>query len=55
MLMDWDKMSNIYRGPSIDTKFQFIWLRGFRGEDFKTFFPIRSYVKTTVCPLKAAT
>jgi hypothetical protein len=26
----------------------------FRGEDFKTFFPIGSYVKTTVCPLKAA-
>jgi hypothetical protein len=25
----------------------------FRGEDFKTFFPIGSYVKTTVCPLKA--
>jgi hypothetical protein len=30
------------------------WLTGFRGEDFKTFFPIGSYVKTTVCPLKAA-
>ena len=30
------------------------WLTGFRGEDFKTFFPIESYVKTTVCPLKAA-
>jgi hypothetical protein len=30
------------------------WLIGFRGEDFKTFFPIGSYVKTTVCPLKAA-
>jgi hypothetical protein len=24
----------------------------FRGEDFKTFFPIGSYVKTTVCPQK---
>ena len=23
------------------------WLTGFRGEDFKTFFPIGSYVKTT--------
>jgi hypothetical protein len=23
-------------------------------KDFKTFFPIGSYVKTTVCPLKAA-
>ena len=30
------------------------WLTGFRGEDFKTFFPIGSYAKTTVCPLKAA-
>ena len=30
------------------------WLTGLRGEDFKTFFPIGSYVKTTVCPLKAA-
>jgi hypothetical protein len=30
------------------------WLTGFRGEDFKTFFPLGSYVKTTVCPLKAA-
>ena len=30
------------------------WLTGFRGEDFKTFFPIGSYVKTTVCPLKVA-
>ena len=27
---------------------------GFRGEDFKTFFPIGSYVKTTVCLLKVA-
>ena len=30
------------------------WFTGFRGEDFKTFFPIGSYVKTTVCPLKVA-
>jgi hypothetical protein len=30
------------------------WLTGFRGEDFKTFFPIGSYVKTTLCPLKVA-
>jgi hypothetical protein len=32
--MDPDEMSNLYRGPSIElvpTKFQFIWLRGFRG------------------------
>jgi hypothetical protein len=27
---------------------------GFIREDFKTFFPIGSYVKTTVCPLKVA-
>ena len=26
----------------------------FRGEDFKIFFPIGSYVKTIVCPLKVA-
>jgi hypothetical protein len=31
-----------------------VYLTGFRGEDFKTFFPIGSYVKTTVCALKAA-
>jgi hypothetical protein len=30
------------------------WRTGFRGEDFKTFFPLGSYVKTTVCPLKVA-
>jgi hypothetical protein len=30
------------------------WLTGFRGEDFKTFFPIGSYAKTTVCLLKEA-
>jgi hypothetical protein len=28
-------MSNLYRGPSIDAKFRFIWPSGFRGEDFK--------------------
>jgi hypothetical protein len=35
LLMDRDEMSKLYRGPSIDAsnKFQFIWLRGFRGED----------------------
>ena len=35
LLMDRDKMSNLYKGPSIDVsyQFQFIWLRGFRGED----------------------
>ena len=30
----------------LPTKFRFIWSCGFRGEDFKTFFPIGSYVKT---------
>ena len=30
------------------------WHTSFRGEDFKTFFPIGSYVKTTVCLLKVA-
>jgi hypothetical protein len=30
------------------------WLTSFRGEDFKTFFPIGSYVKTTVFLLKVA-
>ena len=30
------------------------WLTGFRGEDFKIFFPIGPYVKTTVCLLKVA-
>jgi hypothetical protein len=34
--------------------FLLYWLTGFRGEEFKTFFPIGSYVKTTVCLLKAA-
>ena len=35
LLMDREKMSILFKGPSIDvsTKFQFIWLRGFRGED----------------------
>jgi hypothetical protein len=37
--MDQDKMSNHYRGPSIDASYQFrfIWPRpsGFRGEDFR--------------------
>ena len=36
-LMDRDKMSTLYRGPSIDASYQvsvhMIWLRGFRGED----------------------
>jgi hypothetical protein len=30
------------------------WLTGLIGEDFKTFFPIGSCVKTTVCLLKVA-
>jgi hypothetical protein len=40
LLMDRDTMSNLYTEPSIDAsyqiqkiKIQFIWLRGFRGED----------------------
>ena len=38
LVMDRDKMSNLYKGPFIDAsyqiqKIQFIWLRGFRGED----------------------
>ena len=37
LLMDRNKMSNLQRGPSIyaSYKFHFIWLRGFRGEDFQ--------------------
>jgi hypothetical protein len=33
--MDRDKISNLYRGLPwmLPTKFQFIWLRGLRGED----------------------
>jgi len=33
--MDRDKMSNLYKGPSIDASYQVsvFWLRGFRGED----------------------
>ena len=36
LLTDRDEMSNLYRGPSIDAsyKFQFIWQRDFRGDDF---------------------
>ena len=36
MLTDRDKISNPYRGPPIDASYQvwFIWLSGFRGEDF---------------------
>jgi hypothetical protein len=34
--MDRDKISNLYRGPSIKASYQasFIWQNGFRGEDF---------------------
>ena len=37
-----NEMSNLYRGPSLDlpTKFRFIWLCGFRGEDFLRNQPI---------------
>jgi hypothetical protein len=36
LLMDRDEMSNLDRGLPIDDtyKVQFIWLSGFRGEDF---------------------
>jgi hypothetical protein len=36
LLTDRDKMSNLYRRPSIDNSYQiwFIWLSGFRGEYF---------------------
>ena len=40
------------KGPSMTCLLY--WLTSFRGEDFKTFFSIGSYVKTTVCPLKVA-
>ena len=33
---------SLYRTPDINKLY---WLTGFRGEDFKTFFPIGSYVK----------
>ena len=35
--MDWDEMSNLYRGPSIDASYQVSvhWHSGFRGEDLK--------------------
>ena len=39
---------------TIHVMFALNWLTGFRGEDFKTFIPIGSYIKTTVCPLKTA-
>ena len=37
LLTDQDDMSNLYRRPSIDAsyKFLFIWPSGFRGEDFQ--------------------
>ena len=37
LLTDLDKMSNLYRGTSIDASYQvsFIWPSGFRAEDFK--------------------
>jgi hypothetical protein len=33
LLTDWDEISNLYRGPSIDASYQ-VWPSGFRGEDF---------------------
>jgi hypothetical protein len=35
--MDWDEMSNLYRGPPIDAFYQVLvhfWQSSFRGEDF---------------------
>ena len=36
LLMNWDEMSNLYRGPSMDASYQvrFIWSSGFRVEEF---------------------
>jgi hypothetical protein len=36
LLTNGDKISHLYRGPSIDASYQvsFIWTSGFRGEDF---------------------
>jgi hypothetical protein len=33
--MNWDKMSNLYKGPSIDASYQasVLWQSGFRRED----------------------
>jgi hypothetical protein len=42
------QLSNLY--PVTQNSIQDV--TSFRGEDFKTFFPMRSYVKTTVYPLK---
>jgi hypothetical protein len=35
LLMNWDKMSNLYKGPSIDASYQasVLWQSGFRRED----------------------
>ena len=49
-----DKILKIDHLRIIHVMFALNWLTGFRGEDFKTFFPIGSFVKTTVCPLKVA-
>jgi hypothetical protein len=38
---------------TIHAMFVLNWLTGFRGNYFLNNFPIGSYVKTTVCPLKA--
>jgi hypothetical protein len=35
LLTDRDEMSNLYRRPSLSTKFRFIWPSSFRGEDLK--------------------
>ena len=49
-----DTILKVYYPRTIHAMFALNWLTGFRREDFKTFFPIGSYVKTTVCLLKVA-
>jgi hypothetical protein len=45
----------VYDHPmNISAKFGSNLFCGFRRKKFKTFFPIGSYVNTTVCPLKTA-
>jgi hypothetical protein len=34
LLMDRDKMSNLYRGPSMDASYQIHFSKRYRGEDF---------------------
>ena len=41
-----DTILKVYYPRTIHAMFALNWLTGFRREDFKTFFPIGSYVKT---------